>query len=171
MSAKFCYLKIWRLSDDVRIWWPKWNKPSVFKRVYILCYRKIWPPSVKTSEFPGSGTAASIQCWPWPKKTSWGARHVSLELAPHSCRYWETAPLRGEPHSAHSEQTQAFPPPATQPHFCQLRCKYHLELTFTDSASPGRRIPTHPDFKGFLTNNPWNTTPYPFSIYPTNTEN
>lgn len=140
------------------IWWPKWNKPSVFKYVYILCYRKSWPPSVNTSEFTGSWTTVVIQCWAWPKKPYWGVRCVSLELAPHWCRYWETA----------SEQNLSLPtlsklklshrlPPKTN--FCQLYCKYHLELTFTDfCVSAGRRIPIDPDFKGFLTNNPWNST-------------
>ena len=138
------------------IWWPKWNKPSVFKCVDILCYRKRWPSSVNTSEFFRSWAAALIQCWPWPKKPYWGERYDILELAAHLCRYWETTSEHNR--TLPTLQIPAFPLPATQPNFCQLYCKPHPESAFTDYfVSPGRRIPTDPDFKGFLTN-PWNST-------------
>lgn len=86
------------------------------------------------------------------KKPYWGMRCVSLEMAPHLCRYRDC--LRAEAHSACSEQTQAFPPPPTQRNSCPPHCKYHLQLTFNDFfLSPGRRVLTDLEFKGFPTSN------------------
>lgn len=51
------------LKTFMTIWWPKWNKPSVFKRVCILWYRQNWPPYANSFEFTGSWAAGLMQHW------------------------------------------------------------------------------------------------------------
>lgn len=127
------------------VWWAKWNKPSIFNCVYIMCYRKSWPPSVNITESIGSWTAVLIYCSAGPKKPHLGARYVSLDLASQrKSPNWETA----------VEQNHTLPTLTKfklyhhlPPH--QLYCKYHLELIFTGFfVSPGR-ISKDPVFEAF----------------------
>lgn len=86
------------------------------------------------------------------KKSYRGMRCVSLEMAPHWCRCWETA--LEQKCTLPAQNKLVFPPPPTQPNSCLPHCKCHLQLTFNDSfLSPGRRVLIDPKLKGFPTSN------------------
>lgn len=136
------------LKTLTEIWWPKWNKPSVFKCVCFLHFRKL---SSLCQHFwihrkLKSRTNTS------PKKLGWEERYVVLELALQWCRSWK---MESEQNCSLpcSEQTHGSLLPTMQLNFWQLYYKYHVELAFSGfHISPGRRAPIVSDFKGFLIN-------------------